>query len=462
MNAIAGLFSPILAPDAIITNPESSIAYTSEQRGAYTSTPAVILLPETVTQVQKIVRKCLENTLSIVPQGGNTGLVGGSVADTKQVLVNFARLNTIHAISIVESAMRVDAGCTLAQVKQAAAAQNMLFPLGLSVADKCQIGGTIASNAGGINVLQYGMMRNLVLGLDVVLPDGRLLENNTVLMKKNEGFDLKQLFIGTEGTFGLIVAASLKIFPAIQQEYTLLLPCADAAEVADKYMRLRSIGQQYLTAFEVLTQPCFTLLRRTRPQIKQPERIAPFMVLARLSASTPKDILPLRGAFKKMADTIGATLLRSAASNDLWALRRELPWAQRDAGASLKHDIAVPIAAIPDFLEQAGRKVQAIVPGAPIIAFGHWGDGNIHYNISQPDGMEAAVFLQHKAAVNDAVLGLVRDLGGAISAEHGIGLARLHDYARLTPLLIRQMQQFLKQSFDPQGVFNPGKGAGAH
>lgn len=449
------LFAGILPPERLLTNADAIALYSKEQRGAYVSEPSLVLLPESTAEVAALVTRCAAHKIPLVPQGGNTGLVGGAVCAPGEVLLNFSRMNKIHSLRPDAFAITVEAGCTLRQVQDAASDADLYFPLGLSTADTCQLGGNISSNAGGINVLRYGMTRNLVLGLEAVLADGTVWSDIAPTRKKNEGVDLKQLLIGSEGTLAFITGATLALQAKPQQTATFLIVSDQVDELLGIYKNLQQESNHTLTAFEFITAPCWHLLEKTRPelmaQLESPKCLA---ALARLETSSSAALFNLDSFAAKLADALNIDYLGAQRAALFWQARRELPWAQRDYSPSIKHDIAVPLDRIQEFLKRAEQKIQVLYPEALLISFGHLGDGNIHYNISVPD-------LRRKNEVNQCIFTLARDCGGSISAEHGLGLARLDDYAQTTDATTRQLQQQLKKLFDPLNILNPGKSAGA-
>ncbi len=448
------MFRSILPPDAVLDTAEAMAPFAWEQRGAFVNAPTWVLQPETTQQVQDNVRQAGAEGIGLVPQGGNSGLVGGTVATRGQALVNFNRMNRIRALRPEAAAMTAEAGCILLDIKNKAAEVGLCFPLGLSVASWCRLGGNIASNAGGMNVLRYGMTRQSVLGLEVVLADGSVYSDLEPSRKKNEGVDLKHLFIGSEGTLGLITAATLALVPMPVQRADILLANDDAATLVAAVGVAKALSGESLSAFEVMTAPCLDLLRQWRPDacagLVLPETA--FTALLTLETSMPEDINFLA---QTLAGRVQGRVLSRAEAEGFWHLRRELPAVQKEAGDSVKHDIAVPLDRLPDLFAQAEPLVRAIEPTARCISFGHFGDGNIHYNLQVHDAKKV------RPAINAAIFALVRHLGGAVSAEHGIGLVRQRDYAAHTDPVTKALQRQIKQLFDPKNIFNPGKGAGA-
>jgi len=448
------MFHSVLPPDAVLDTAEAMAPFAWEQRGAFQNTPTWVLQPENTAQVQAIVRLAVAEGIGLVPQGGNSGLVGGTVAIKGQALVNFNRMNRIRALRPEAAAMTAEAGCILLDIKNKAGEVGLSFPLGLSVASWCRLGGNIASNAGGINVLRYGMTRQSVLGLEVVLADGSVYSDLEPNRKKNEGVDLKHLFIGSEGSLGFITAATLALVPLPAQRADILLTSDDPVALVAAVATAKVLSGESLSAFEVITAPCLDLLRQLRPAACAGMTLpkTAFTALLTLETSALEDIKPVA---KTLAGRVHGRALNRDEAEAFWHLRRELPTVQKEAGDSVKHDIAVPLDRLPELFAQAEPLVRAIEPAARCIAFGHFGDGNIHYNLQVPDAKKV------RPAINAAIFALVRRLGGAISAEHGIGLVRQPDYAAYTDPVTKALQRQLKQLFDPKNIFNPGKGTGA-
>ena len=449
----------LLAPAHILTGADAT-PYLAEQRGRYTSLPVPIVLPGSTAEVAAVLRLCAVHGVTVVPQGGNTGLVGGSVAtDSRQILLNLQRMQAVRDIDPANFTMTAEAGCTLAAVKAAAAGVNRLFPLGLSVAETCRIGGNIASNAGGVNVLRYGTTRELVLGLEVVLADGTVLSELTRLRKNNIGIDLKQLFIGSEGTLGVITAAVLKLWPRPRSETALWLGFDSVAAAMRSFVQVREEAGETLAAFELMSAASVALVEQYRPHLAAPVR-APWGALVALASERAGDDLDRLA--NHLACLPGVTAARiagnTAEAEGFWTIRRELPWVQREAGGSIKHDIAVPLSAIAPFIAEADAAIAQLVPGARPVTFGHAGDGNLHYNILQPEHADRAAFLKRWAEVNHHVHAIAVRYGGSISAEHGIGLAKKAELRQAVAVESLRLRQRLKQALDPQGLMNPGKG----
>ena len=434
-----------------------------EWRERFRGVTSVVLMPTSVSSIQEIVRICAETGTPIVPQGGNTGLVGGQIpsADGSQVVLSLRRFAQIRDVDVAANTMTVDAGAVLADVQAEAQAAERLFPLSLASEGSATIGGLISTNAGGTGVLAYGNMRELVLGIEAVLPDGSLWSGLGGLRKDNTGYDLKQLFIGGEGTLGIVTAATLKLFPRPAAIETAIVAVRDV----DAAVRLLNFAQGHagtVTAFELMPRVGLEFVLRHVPGTRDPlEQAYPWYVLIDVSL--------------KMADTAGAieSLLSDAASNGLivdgvvaqswaqrdafWKLRESLSEAQKPEGGSLKHDVSVPISSIPRFIDEASRAVIAAVPGARPVPFGHLGDGNIHFNISQPVGGDKAAFLARMDEVARVVHDMVHAFEGSISAEHGIGQAKVDEITRYKSPVALEAMRAVKRALDPKGIMNPGK-----
>jgi FAD/FMN-containing dehydrogenase len=415
--------------------------------------------------VSALLRLCHERRIGVVPQGGNTGYSGGATPDASghQVVVALRRLNHIRAVDAANFTLTAEAGCTLQTVQDAAAAADRFFPLSLGSQQSCQIGGNLATNAGGLNVLRFGMMRDLTLGIEAVLPDGRVLHGLNGLRKDNTGYDLKSLLIGSEGTLAIITAATLKLWPAQRSTATAMLAVAGPAAATRLLAVLRAQAGERLTSFELMPRNALDLVRAQLPELRQPFQPAPpCAVLCELSSGAvePLDEV-LQAALSSPAaqpDIIDAVVARSGADRlALWQLRESIAEAQRRNGPSLKHDISVPLDAIPAFMQRVADWALGAVPEGILVCYGHAGDGNLHCNLSARTGTDPAAFLAREDAVRAAVHELVRDFHGSISAEHGIGQAKVEELQHhASPVKLALMRQ-LKTAIDPRGIMNPGK-----
>ncbi|HWT53470.1 MAG TPA: FAD-binding oxidoreductase [Rhodocyclaceae bacterium] len=437
--------------------------YLHDWRRRYHGSAQCVVRPGSTHEVAAVVAACAAAGVGIVPQGGNTGLVGGGIPRDNDVLISLSRLNRIRAVDADNNTVTVEAGAILQHVQEAAAAANRLFPLSLAAEGSATIGGNISTNAGGVQVLRYGNMRELVLGLEVVLPDGRIWNGLRALRKDNTGYDLKQLFIGAEGTLGLVTAAVLKLFPRPQAQLTAWLPVVSPAAAVSLLRRLRETCGERVTAFELIGATPLDMLRRHMPQVSFPlAETHSWQVLLELGDSW------VRAPLTEMLEAVLAPLLASgevldavlasseAQARALWQVRESIPEAQKIEGYSIKHDIAMPISAIPAFIEQAETALTQAFPEVRITCFGHVGDGNLHYNISSHSG-DSSVFLLNTEAVNRIVHDLVHGFGGSISAEHGIGQLKISELKHYKNALELDMMRALKRAIDPAAIMNPGK-----
>jgi FAD/FMN-containing dehydrogenase len=456
----------VVGPQGLLTAADDIAPYLIDWRGAYRGATPAVVRPACTDEVAAVVRLCHEARVPIVPQGGNTGLCGGSVPHSggNEIVLSLSRLNRVRAIDLDNDTITVEAGCVLAKLQTTADEADRLFPLSLAAEGSCEIGGNLSTNAGGVAVLRYGNMRELTLGLEVVLPDGQVWDGLRGLRKDNTGYALKHLFIGAEGTLGVITAAVLKLFPKPKAKATAFIALQNPAAAVKLLRALRSHCGDRLTAFEMMQRICLDLVFTHIPGAVDPlhERY-PWYVLAELSDTLPtadlaqamEDALSDAVASAIAADAVIATSDTQAKA--LWALRDNISEAQRLEGASIKHDVSVPVSRIPEFIEQAGNALTKTFPGTRIVAFGHIGDGNIHYNCSAPEAAESAAFLSKQADINRVVYDLVASLGGSISAEHGLGQLKRFELAHYKSALEIEMMRTVKRAFDPHDLMNPGK-----
>ena len=445
------------------TDPAEIAPYLEEWRGKYQGHTPLLLRPATTAEVSAVLSIAQESGTPIVTQGGNTGLVGGQIPFHDEVLLSTKRLNQMSAVDARGMTLTAEAGVTLAQVQRAADENNLLFPLSLASEGSCTIGGNIATNAGGTHVLRYGMTRALVLGLQVVLPGGAVLDMLRSLAKDNSGYDLKQMFIGSEGTLGVITAATLKLFPKPEVSVTAFaaVPSPAAALKLLGAMQARTSGM--LAALELIARIALDLVARhiedTRDPLSTP---SPWYVLMEATGGRESNLATCFEAGLADAvtggmasDAVVASSLTQAAA--LWKLREGISESQRREGASIKHDIAVPVATVPDFLARATPVVESLVPGARAVSFGHLGDGNLHFNFSAPVDGDNAAFLARWDDVQQAVHDIVQEFGGSISAEHGIGAMKVASLPRYKSHAELDAMRALKAAFDPRNILNPGK-----
>ena len=440
--------------------------FLSDWRGRYHGRARAVVRPRDTAEVAAVVAACAQAGVAMVPQGGNTGLCGGAtpLVDGAAVVISLARMNRIRALDADNDTLTVEAGCTLAAVQEAAQVAGRLFPLSLASEGSCLIGGNLSTNAGGVQVLRYGNTRELVLGLEVVLPDGRVWDGLRGLRKDNTGYDLKQLFIGAEGTLGIVTAAVLKLFPAIRSRATAWVAVPDPRAAVRLLGMLRAVCGERVSAFEIVGRTALGLVLQHIPGARDPLAGAPaWSVLVELSdpdVDAPLDaqLQAVLGEACAQGLAADAAVAASAAqAQALWALREDISEAQRIEGVSIKHDVSVPVSRIPEFLERAGAALAARWPDVRVVAFGHIGDGNLHYNLSKPAADDNAAFIARTAEVNRIVHDLVCELGGSISAEHGLGQLKREEVLRYKPALEMELMRRVKQAFDPAGLMNPGK-----
>jgi FAD/FMN-containing dehydrogenase len=444
-------------PDGYSEDPAEIAPHLTEWRGKYTGHSPLLLKPATTAEVAALLAICHETDTKVVPQGGNTGLVGGQIPFHGEVLLSTKRLNKIRAIDAHAPALVVEAGVTLAGVQQAAADAGQFFPLRLASEGSCTIGGNIATNAGGTHVIRYGMTRALVLGLEVVLADGRLLDLLRLLPKDNTGYDLKQAFIGAEGTLGVITAAALKLFPRPRTTAIGFAAVASPAAALDLLGGMQARTGGLVSAFELIPRIALELVTAHIPGCRDPLAApSPWYVLVEATAGEGVDLNALFEAGLMGADdAVVATSEAQAAA--LWALRENISEAQKREGASIKHDIAVPVASVPDFLDAAVPQVLKLAPGARAVSFGHLGDGNLHFNFQSPHPGDDKPFLALWEEMQLVVHDVVKEFGGSISAEHGIGVMKRDVLPRYKSHEELDAMRALKAAFDPRNILNPGK-----
>ena len=440
--------------------------YLSEWRDRYQGKAALVLKPGSTEEVSAILKCANETHTAIVPQGGSTGLVGAQIPDESgsEVIVSMERLTQVRDIDLGTNTMTVEAGLTLALAQQVADSAGRLFPLSLASEGSCQVGGVLATNAGGVAVLVYGSARDLALGLEVVLADGRVWDGLKTLRKDNTGYDLKDLFIGSEGTLGVITAAVLRLFPRAMERVTCIAGASDLERASDFFARVYDAAGFMVTAFEIMPRIGLEFVLEHGPDTRDPLRTPHSWYLLFKLTSPRVGEEPHRLAETLLQEGIEASEIDDAVvassltqSQELWRLRELMSEVQKQEGGSIKHDVSVPIARIPEFISRANQLVELMIPGARPVPFGHLGDGNIHYNVSQPPGMDKAVFLANWEALNAAVHEIVLDLGGSISAEHGIGRMKRDLLPHAKGALAVELMRKIKASFDPNGILNPGK-----
>jgi len=456
----------ITGPAGFIDQPADMAAYLREHRGLYQGETALIVRPASTAEVAAVVVACAENSMAIVPQGGNTGLVGGQIPfpGDNAILLNLSRMNRIQNIDLLNDTVTLEAGVTLAALQGAAQGAGRLFPLHLASQGSAQVGGVISTNAGGNAVLHYGMMRELVLGIEAVLPDGQIWNGLRGLRKDNTGYDLKQLFIGGEGTLGIITRAVVKLFPAPRSVETAMVAVPDVAQAVALLPLLRAATGDQLTGFELLPRIGMEFVLRHIPGMRDPMAVPhPWYVLIEISsgyeASTTRAMMEAALASASDAGLVVDAVLAENVSQAqaLWALRENLSDVQKLEGGSIKHDVSVPISSIAEFIARVSAAVTKVLPGIRPVPFGHMGDGNVHFNLSQPIGMDTAAYLARWNEFNKIVHDIVADMGGSISAEHGLGRMKRGEITRYKSAVEMDLMRAVKCALDPRGIMNPGK-----
>jgi D-lactate dehydrogenase (cytochrome) len=449
-----------------LDSPADLAPFLVDFRGLYRGATPLVLMPRDCAEVSRILAICHRRETAVVPHGGNTSYCGAATPDESgtQIVLSMRRLNRVRRLDPSDFSMVVESGCTLAEAQAAARTVDRLFPLSLGSEGTAQIGGNLSTNAGGTAVLRYGMMRDLVLGLEVVLADGRVMSGLKSLRKDNTGYDVKSLFIGAEGTLGVITAASLKLFPLPADTATALVGVDSPQHALDLLGMLRAAAGDYVTTFELMPRLAVELTVRHIPGVADPlgQGAAWYLLIELTSPNARQNLAGLLADELERAagdgivlDALMATSI--AQSLAMWKLRESVPEAQRRHGASLKHDISVPVSSVPALIAAGSALVQRLVPEGDVVGYGHLGDGNLHFNVSQRPGSDKEAFLRRGGALEHAVFDLVESLGGSISAEHGIGKLKATEFAgRADPVELALMRD-LKRALDPRGILNPGK-----
>jgi FAD/FMN-containing dehydrogenase len=456
--------SAIVGPEHALTDPELQLPYLREWRDMYEGRASIVLRPGTTAEVAAIMALAHVHGIPVVPQAGNTGLVGGQTPMHGEILLSVARLQRVRALDPAGYTMTVEAGLTLAEAQAAADSVDRLFPLSLPSEGSCRIGGNLATNAGGVSVLAYGNARQLTLGLEVVLADGRIWNGLRGLKKDNTGYDLKDLFIGSEGTLGIITAAVLKLFPKPAEKASAFVALPDIASGLPLFSLMQETAGQSLTAFEVMSDIVLDLVLKHTPGTRDPFSARhPWYLLVEVSGTKPDGTAErvltaaLEAASQQglILDAVLASSLTQA--RDFWRLRESYSEAQKPEGGNIKNDVSVAVARIPEFIERAKAAVERICPGARPVPLAHFGDGNVHYNIAQPVGMSREAYLALWDPMTRAVQEIVVDVGGSIAAEHGIGQMKRADLARVKSAIELDLMRRIKAALDPNGILNPGK-----
>ena len=455
----------VVGPRGWLSDRDEMRPYLVEQRGRFCGRTPLVVRPDTALQVAEVVRICDQAAIAIVPQGGNTGLTVGSVPDERgdELVLSLSRMNRIRELDRVNLTATVEAGCILATLQQAAAASDLLFPLSLGSEGTCQLGGNLATNAGGTGVLRYGNARELVLGLEVVLANGEMWNGLRRLRKDNTGYDLKQLFLGSEGTLGIITAAVVRLYPRPRHQHTALAAVSGTKAALELLAAFQDHCGECLSAFEYLDRNSMRVVLEQLPNRRNPlgEQYDHYVLIELTTVRTIDDLgssceAVLAKGFE-CGEVIDAVIAASRTqAEDLWQLREGVSEAQTRLGMPIKHDVSVPVSQVPEFLAQAADAVTAEVPGVRVVAFGHLGDGNIHFNLSHPNGMDEDDFQACAASLNRKVHDIAVALEGSFSAEHGIGRLKRDELVHYrSPVELRLMRS-LKKTLDPRNILNPG------
>lgn len=450
-----------LGPNGWSDDPADLAPKLEDWRGRYAGAAPILLRPKTTEEVAACVAICAEAGLAITPQGGNTSLCGGATPQG-EALLSLERMRTIRELDAANDSLTAEAGVVLAAVQEAAEAERRIFPMALGSQGSCTVGGLISTNAGGAHVLRYGMMRDLVLGIEAVLPDGRIWNGLRALRKDNTGYDLKQLFIGAEGTLGVVTAAVLKLFPKPAAQVVAVVGLDAPATAVTLLGHMKAAAGDALTAFEIIPKAALDLVLAHIPGARAPlSESHPWNVLVELSffeddTAGPRAEAAFAAAYDAGLAADVAIAANETQAKDFWRLRESIAEAERAHSVAVKHDVSVPVSRVAQFLDKGGAAALALVPDATLIAFGHVGDGNIHFNVAKPEGMNRDAFLALQEPIHDAVHDVVERLGGSISAEHGIGILKKAELARRRaggPEM--DMMRAVKHALDPKGIMNP-------
>ena len=462
-NSDINKFKKIVGNKNVITNKKDMEKYLKEWRGIYTGIAGAIIKPKSTKEVSNILKYSYEKNISCIPQGGNTGLVGGQIPFNKNhIVISLERLSKIREINVINQTITVEAGLILYNLQKICDENNLLFPLSLASEGSCSVGGNIATNAGGVAVLHYGNTRELVMGLEIVLPDGSVVNNLKTLIKDNTGYSLKDLFVGSEGTLGIITAATLKVFPKPKRIYTALISINSPKESIKILNYIKNNFSIPLTAFELMNNFSIELVKRHINNILIPIKKFKWLILIEFSS-----IEASKNEKDKIENILNEILNQNLAkdifiaqsleqSKNIWNIRESISEAQKKEGGSIKNDISIPIEDISKFINSAIKISKEVIPGSRCVVFGHIGDGNIHFNISQPVKAKKDKFLKKEKDLRKKIINLTLNLKGSISAEHGIGLARKDDLKKYKKKDV-EIFKSIKKSFDPKNIMNPGK-----
>lgn len=453
----------IVGPKGFIDAAEDMGSYLVERRDLYQGRAAAVLRPASTAEVSALMKIAHETGTKVVPQGGNTGLVGGQIPfEGDEIILSLSRMNRIGEIDVLNNTLTVEAGVTLAAAQEAAMKVDRLFPLSLASEGTCQIGGNLSTNAGGTAVLHYGNARSLVLGLEVVLANGDVWDGRKGLRKDNTGYDMKQLFIGSEGTLGIITSAVLKLFPRPKAVETAFVAVPNVEAAVDLLHRAEAMSGGTVTTFELMPRIGIEFLLKHQEGVSDPLNApSPWYVLVEMSAGEgslrPTMEATLAAALEAGEATDAVIATSDTQRKKLWALREDMSEVQKREGGSIKHDVSVPVSRVATFIATATKAVEAALPGVRPVPFGHVGDGNIHFNLSQPVGADKEAFITRWGEMNAIVHDIVRSLDGSISAEHGVGVMKRDEIAATKSPVEIEMMRAVKRALDPKNILNPGK-----
>jgi FAD/FMN-containing dehydrogenase len=448
----------VVGPKAALRDESDKAPYLKEWRGLWTGQTPVVLRPASTDEVSRILAIAHETGTAIVPYSGGTGLVGGQIPNNGEVLLSLDRMTRILNVDAADYALVAEAGATLKSIQDAAEKVDRLFPLSLASEGTCRIGGNLATNAGGLNVVYYGNTRDLCLGLEVVLADGRILNRLKTLRKDNSGYDLKNLFIGSEGTLGIITAAALKLFPRPRSYATALVAVPTPAAALELLAQAKQASASHVIAFELLPEIGIQFTVKHMGTRRAVETISDWYVLLEM-ADVPEGLLDtlLENALEEGIISDATVAQSDGQRKELWALRENMSESQRYEGGSIKHDVSVPMSKLSQFIAEASNAVSAFQPGVRICCFGHMGDGNMHFNVSQPIGMDKQAYLDRWHDMNRIVHDIAMSLNGSFSAEHGIGILKTGDMLRYKSAVELSVMRDMKKALDPKNILSPGR-----
>lgn len=453
----------IVGPKGVVTEREERAPYLTEWRNRFDGDTPMVVLPASTQEVAAVVAACAAEHAAITPQGGNTGLVGGQIPFGGEIVISCKRMNRVLDVSPLDNTMTVEAGVVLQTAQQEAADVDRLFPLSLGAEGTAVIGGVISTNAGGVNVLRYGNMRDLVLGLEVVLADGRIWNGLRRLRKDNTGYDLKHLFIGAEGTLGIVTKAVLKLFPAPKDRVTAFIGMERPEQAVALLSLMQDATGGMVSGFELISARALSFVLKHIPNTRNPLAGGhPWHVLFEATAGRDAGLREI--AETALGEAIESGLASDAViaenarqADDFWRIRHSIAEAQRPEGSEVKHDVSVPVASIPAYLEKADAAIEAAYPGVRIVAFGHLGDGNIHYDLAQPEGGDRDAFIAQRDALSRIVHDIAAEFSGSISAEHGLGRLKAGEILRYKDETEMDLMRRVKAALDPDNMMNPGK-----